>query len=213
MHRPSVIFFLVLLLLLLYHELLHAISWIFFSAILAAYLVRKLIFEGLLQNAPPKNAAVLITGTSSGFGRLFALNLAKKGILVFAGVRNKDDGASLLDEANATEGADYTLIRPILLDVTKKEHIEDAVVAVRRVLEKEGRQLFAVVNNAGVQMFDPIEIIEEQKLRKGFDVNVFGPIAVTKAFLPLLREFNEQRKGDNHLLPFESKLAKRERET
>ncbi len=203
MRRPSLFFYIALSILLLYHDLLYLSVWIIFASILVAFLVRKYVFETLLQNAPPKNAAVLITGTSSGFGRAFALHLSQMGFLVFAGVRNKDDGASLVDEANKSDNNARcsALIRPIILDVTKREHIEDAVLSVRSVLEKEDRQLFALVNNAGIHIMDPIEIVDEQKLRKGFDVNVFGAVAVTQAFLPFLREFNEQRKCEQHTLP------------
>jgi len=123
-----------------------------------------------------KDTAVVVTGASTGIGAATAELLAREGFTVFAGVRN--------DEAAARIGAAHDRIRPIRLDVTKAEMIEAAAreVAASRV------PLHGLVNNAGIAMGGPLEFLPVDLLRRQFEVNVFGPVAVAQAFLPLLRE-------------------------
>ena len=122
---------------------------------------------------------VLLTGASSGIGRETALHLARKGWRVYAGVRKDADGASIAADA---EGCAGTLL-PVRLDVTIAAHIE----AVFARIGAEVEQLDALVNNAGIFAEVPLEVLPLDELRKLFDVNVFGAMAVTQAALPLLR--------------------------
>jgi len=162
-------------------------------AIAAAFsvIVRRVIFERWLQWKPPQNAAILITGTSTGFGRLFAHRFASQGIQVFAGVRKKEDGDVILN--NAPEVAKKFIV-PIILDVTKQEQCQSALQEVRNHLEKNHRQLFALINNAGIQSSDPLETQPISELRNQIEVNVIGQAMVSQAFIPLLRNYSGPEK-------------------
>ncbi len=124
----------------------------------------------------------LITGASTGIGQATALRLAKAGWTVFAGVRNDEAGARLAGEAPAGR------VLPLILDVTDFQQIKEAAGRVAELGDgpAPGR-LDALVNNAGVGYGGPLELIHPDDLRKQFDVNVLGQVAVTQALLPALR--------------------------
>ena len=119
----------------------------------------------------------LITGASSGIGRATALGLAGNGWTVFAGVRDVATGERLAQEATAGG------LLPLSLDVTDASQI---AAAAGRVAEQAGG-LDALVNNAGIGIGGPLELISPEDLRRQFEVNVFGQVAVTQAMLPALR--------------------------
>jgi NAD(P)-dependent dehydrogenase (short-subunit alcohol dehydrogenase family) len=122
--------------------------------------------------------AVLVTGASSGIGKECALRLASRGFRVFAGVRKDEDGERLKAEASGS-------ITPVLLDVTDSASIASAAQEISRSLGAAG--LHGLVNNAGIAVAGPLEMLPTEALRRQFDVNVVGQIAVTQAFLPMLR--------------------------
>jgi NAD(P)-dependent dehydrogenase (short-subunit alcohol dehydrogenase family) len=122
--------------------------------------------------------AVLVTGASSGIGEAIALHLDASGFRVYAGLRRREDGYQLTHKAPR--------IRPIVLDVTDAGQIADAAARVEEQLHGEG--LYGLVNNAGVATVGPLEFLPLETLRRQFEVNVFGQVAVTQAFLPLLRK-------------------------
>ncbi|GIF20081.1 NAD(P)-dependent dehydrogenase (short-subunit alcohol dehydrogenase family) [Actinoplanes tereljensis] len=122
---------------------------------------------------------VLVTGASSGFGRLIAETLARRGHRVFAGLRevrgrNEKAAASL-------EGAGLQVVE---LDVTDQDSADRAVAAVVRAA---GR-LDVVVNNAGGIFVGPVESFTAAEAQRQFDVNVLGALRVNRAALPHLRE-------------------------
>ena len=119
--------------------------------------------------------AVLITGASTGIGRLTAERLADAGFFVYAGARKQED----LDALNAIDN-----VMGVRLDVTVQEEIDAAVELVR----SEGRGLWGLVNNAGVNYIDPLIEAEDWSMDFIFDVNVFGVVRVTRAFAPLIIE-------------------------
>ncbi len=119
--------------------------------------------------------AVLITGATSGIGRLTAETLAESGYFVYAGARKQED----MDELNAIDN-----IMAVRLDVTVQEDIDAAVA----LIEKEGRGLWGLVNNAGVNVIDPLIESDMSDLEFLFDVNVYGVVRVTKAFAPMIIE-------------------------
>jgi NAD(P)-dependent dehydrogenase (short-subunit alcohol dehydrogenase family) len=121
--------------------------------------------------------AVLITGASTGIGQATALQLQKAGFRVFAGVRKPEDGDRL-------RAAGVTVVHP--LDVTKQEDIDAAVRAVEQGLN--GSQLRGIVNNAGIGIGGPLEALDLDDFRRTIEVNTTSQLAVTKAFLPLLRK-------------------------
>jgi NAD(P)-dependent dehydrogenase (short-subunit alcohol dehydrogenase family) len=114
--------------------------------------------------------SVLITGASRGIGNAIAGHLATRGWNVIAGVRTDEDAVRLKAEGFA----------PVILDVTNPEQI----AALDQSLPE---RLDAVVNNAGVVVDGPMETVAPAELRRQFDVNVVGQIAVTQAVLPRLR--------------------------
>ncbi len=125
----------------------------------------------------------LITGASTGIGRASALRLDHLGHNVFAGVRKDSDARSLLQE-----GSDH--LCPIQIEVTDADSIERARAEVATHLGNRG--LNGLVNNAGIAVGGPLEALTLDEIRHQFEVNVFGQIAVTQAFLPLLRRAKEQ---------------------
>jgi NAD(P)-dependent dehydrogenase (short-subunit alcohol dehydrogenase family) len=119
--------------------------------------------------------AVLITGATSGIGRNIAERLAKAGYFVYAGARKEADIAELDRIEN---------IMAVRLDVTKQGEIDAAV----KLIEKQGRGLWGIVNNAGINIKAPMIEAEESDLHFLFDVNIYGVFRVTKAFAPLVIE-------------------------
>jgi NAD(P)-dependent dehydrogenase (short-subunit alcohol dehydrogenase family) len=125
---------------------------------------------------------ILVTGCSSGIGRATALRLAAAGHHVFAGVRKPADGDALQQAARRMPGE----ITPLLLDVTSPAQIAAAVQAVTGHVGAAG--LAGLVNNAGIGLFGPLELIDLDEFRRLLEINVTGQLAVTQAFLPLLRQ-------------------------
>lgn len=125
---------------------------------------------------------VLCTGCRSGFGLLIAVTAARAGHTVYAGLRDLETAEEL---ERASAGLD---VRPIQLDVLDRLQHEEVV---ERILDEQGR-LDALINNAGIALGGFQEQIEEDELRRLFDVNVFSPWALTKACLPTMRR---QRSG------------------
>jgi NAD(P)-dependent dehydrogenase (short-subunit alcohol dehydrogenase family) len=123
--------------------------------------------------AQSAQGAILVTGASSGIGRTITEHLASRGYFVYAGARKAEDIAALSAIPN---------VQGIRLDVTVAADIAAAVETVRQ----GGRGLRGLVNNAGVAAVAPLIEMEERDLTAMFDVNVFGPFRVTKAFAPLL---------------------------
>lgn len=147
--------------------------------------------------------AVLVTGASRGVGRAVALLLDRTGYQVFAGVRRTEDGEALTREASAR-------LVPLVFDLTKRPSIE---AAVRTVQEKmDGLGLRALVNNAAAFHAAPIEYAAEADVRRLFEVNVFGPLALTQACIPLLRAVkgrivNVSSPAGRSCLPFMAPLS------
>jgi NAD(P)-dependent dehydrogenase (short-subunit alcohol dehydrogenase family) len=121
---------------------------------------------------------ILVTGASAGIGRFVALDLAARGHQVFASGRNAGALASLASEASSLG---HTL-SPLVLDVTSAESIRAAVAAVRA--QTAGHGVDVIVNNAGYGQGGPLLEVSDATLREQFDTNVFGLMAVTRAFVP-----------------------------
>ncbi len=119
--------------------------------------------------------AILITGASTGIGHAAALRLAEAGFAVFAGVRKESDARE--------KAALHDNIRPVLLDVTDALSIASAFATIT----ESGLPLYGLLNNAGIAVGGPLEYLPVEDLRRQFEVNVFGTIAVTQAAIPLLR--------------------------
>jgi NAD(P)-dependent dehydrogenase (short-subunit alcohol dehydrogenase family) len=122
---------------------------------------------------------VLITGASTGIGAACAIGCAQQGMTVFAGVRDLPAG-----EALRARGGER--IVPIHLDVTDTKSIHESAQVVGKRVGPEG--LWGLVNNAGIAIASPLELIPLPELRRQFEVNVIGQIAVTQALLPFIRQ-------------------------
>ena len=130
----------------------------------------------------PRKTAVLITGCSSGIGEAAALRLLKAGFLVFATVRKQEDADALKAKAGKSD-----MLHTLLLDVTDHARIKPTVEAVRQRLALDGRQLLGLILNAGGAEQSPLELLPLDVLRSQLELNVLGAVALTQAFLPLLR--------------------------
>jgi NAD(P)-dependent dehydrogenase (short-subunit alcohol dehydrogenase family) len=122
---------------------------------------------------------IVITGASTGIGEACALRLDNLGYRVFAGVRRQSDGDAL--RARASDR-----LTPVLIDVTDERSIAESRKTVEAAVGDAG--LLGLVNNAGVAMAGPVETVPLGDLREQLEVNVIGQVAVTQAFLPLLRK-------------------------
>ncbi len=122
---------------------------------------------------------VVITGCSSGIGFHCAIDLASRGWRVYAGVRRDEDGQNLARSAGQN-------VTPLLLDITCSHSLAKAFEFLNAELGETG--LDALVNNAGLLISGPLELISLEQLRRQFDVNVFGTHAMTLAALPLMKK-------------------------
>ena len=119
--------------------------------------------------------AVLITGASTGIGRKITEVFAEKGYFVYAGARKQKD----LDALNAIEN-----VQAIQLDVTVQEQIDAAVATVN----KGGRGLHGLINNAGVFIGGPLVDVDLEEFKWLMDVNVYGVYRMNQAFAPMIIE-------------------------
>jgi NAD(P)-dependent dehydrogenase (short-subunit alcohol dehydrogenase family) len=149
-------------------------------------------------SSPSSKGAVVVTGASTGIGRACALRLNASGYQVFAGVRKEADAQSL---RQATQRS----VTPVFLDVCD----ESQIAAAARMVDEAtgGRGLAGLVNNAGVGLTGPTELLPIDLIRRQFEINVFGQMAVTQAFLPQLRVasgrlINIGSIGDRLVMPF-----------
>lgn len=147
------------------------------STICLAIIFTVSIFSpAILQaNDADTQKAVLVTGASSGIGLKITEKLADSGFYVYATARKEAD----LERLDAMEN-----VSSVRLDVTAQEEIEAAVAFVT----EQGRGLYGVVNNAGVSAISPLMTGPESDMDFVFDVNVYGPYRVNRAFMPLLDE-------------------------
>lgn len=121
---------------------------------------------------------VVITGVSTGIGYSSAKILCGSGYRVFGSVRKQKDAEKVTSEF----GANFT---PLIFDVTDSKGIQENAEIVKSEL-LPGEALAGLVNNAGVAMGGPINLIDTDVFRQQFEVNFFGLIEVTKTFLPML---------------------------
>jgi short-subunit dehydrogenase len=123
---------------------------------------------------------ILITGTSSGFGKLTTITLANEGNSVIAGMRDiKGKNATAAEELNAIANVEV-----VELDVTDDNSVN---TAIQYTLKKYG-VIDVLVNNAGVAGFGLFEATEVETIKRMFDVNLFGLVRTYQAVLPSMRK-------------------------
>ena len=127
--------------------------------------------------------SILITGSSSGFGRLGAEHYARLGAKVFASMRNVPrPEAQELNDLAASDDLDITVVE---IDVQSDELVTSGVDTV---LEATGGKLDVLINNAGIAYGGPIEMQDLEATQNIFNTNVFGPHRMARAVLPAMRE-------------------------
>jgi NAD(P)-dependent dehydrogenase (short-subunit alcohol dehydrogenase family) len=146
---------------------------------------------------------VVVTGASTGIGNACALHLDRIGFRVFAGVRRDEDAERLRSSASER-------LLPLKIEITDSESIDRAAHEVEAALA--GEPLRGLVNNAGIAVSGPVEFLPIDEIRKQLEVNFIGHVAVTQAFLPLLRRsrgriVNIGSVGGEVALPFLSPYA------
>ena len=131
---------------------------------------------------------ILVTGSSSGFGRLTAEALARAGHTVYASMRDiagrNAANVRQLSELSTREGID---LRPLELDVQSDISVD---AAIETVISDAGK-LDVVVHNAGHMMFGPAEAFTPEQFAQQYDVNVLGTQRVNRAILPHMRSRRE----------------------
>jgi NAD(P)-dependent dehydrogenase (short-subunit alcohol dehydrogenase family) len=142
---------------------------------------------------------VLITGTSTGFGRAAAVELAKRGWRVFATMRSLDKKEPL--ERALSEADVLNQVEIKQLDVTLPTSVK---AAVESTLAQTSGTLDAVVHNAGVAAGGAFEDLPDAELRRVMETNFFGILELTRALLPTLRM---QRRGRILIVSSESAFA------
>lgn len=120
---------------------------------------------------------ILITGASTGIGQSLCKLYSDHGYRVFGSVRKEKDAERLSKDFGAT-------FHPLIFDVSDHKAVENSVLEVNKVIGGEG--LSCLINNAGIAVAGPVTLLSLEDFQKQFDVNLFGVIAVTKAYLPLL---------------------------
>jgi NAD(P)-dependent dehydrogenase (short-subunit alcohol dehydrogenase family) len=116
---------------------------------------------------------IVVTGASTGIGAATSKELARRGFHVLAGVRREVDAEAL----RSVDG-----IEPCILDITS----DADVAAIADRVDRDRRPLRALVNNAGIAVNAPLEVLPIAQWRRQFDVNLFGHIAMTQALFPAL---------------------------
>lgn len=122
---------------------------------------------------------ILITGASTGIGYACARRFDALGLRVFAGVRSEADAERLQGEGSPR-------LVPVLMDVIDAGQIRRAAESISETIGPAG--LAGLVNNAGIVVPGPLELLTSDDFRRQLEVNVVGTHAVTRAFLPLVRQ-------------------------
>ena len=117
-------------------------------------------------------AQILITGSNSGFGKLAALSLARKGHHVVATMRNLSKGQDLLDLAEKEQLS----LETKQLDVTNPESIASCI--------EHPEEIDVLINNAGFEVQAAIEQIDDELMLQQLETNVFGPLRTMRAVIP-----------------------------
>lgn len=127
---------------------------------------------------------ILITGASSGFGRLTAERLAKNGDTVYASMRNTTTrNAAEVDKIEAFAKANGVDLRTVELDVESQESVDTAVA---KIIAETGH-IDVVIHNAGHMAFGPAEAFSPEQFAQLYDINVISAQRVNRAVLPHLR--------------------------
>src|SRR5712672_3162536 len=128
---------------------------------------------------------ILVTGSTSGFGRLTVETLARQGYIVFAGMRAvAGKNAPAAEELRVLAEREHLALHIVEIDITDDASVEQAIASLVGIT---GR-LDVVVNNAGMSYSGPLEAFTLEQVHQQFDTNVFSVLRVNRAVLPQMRE-------------------------
>ncbi|QYJ06013.1 SDR family oxidoreductase [Qipengyuania flava] len=142
--------------------------------------------------------SVLITGSSSGFGRLMAEDMARKGAKVFATMRNLPRPEA--EELRALAEAENLDLHVIEIDVTDDAQVAGGVAEAERLA---GGGIDVLVNNAGIGITGPVEVQDMEATKLAFDTNVLGYHRLSRAVLPGMRA-----RKQGHIFAISSQLGR-----
>ena len=149
----------------------------------ALVVAAKAAADDVIAVAPDlEGKSVLITGCSTGFGRLAAEHFARQGAKVFATMRNLPRTEA--DELEEVASRDNLDIHVIEIDVLSDEQV---AAGVAKAMEINGGAIDVLINNAGISYGGPVEIQDLEATKHTFDTNVFGPQRMIRAVLPAMR--------------------------
>ncbi len=144
--------------------------------------------------------AILVTGSTSGFGRLTVETLARQGYTVFAGMRGvTGKNAPIAEELRTLAEREHLALQIVEIDVTDNASVEQAIESL---VGSTGR-LDVVVNNAGMSYSGPLEAFTLEQVQQQFETNVFSVLRVNRAALPHMR-----RQGSGLLLQIGSIIGR-----
>src|SRR5258706_10220927 len=128
---------------------------------------------------------ILVTGSTSGLGRLTVETLARQGYIVFAGMRTvTGKNASAAEDLRALAQREQLAVHIVEIDVTEDASVEQAIASLVGITDR----LDVVVNNAGMSYIGPLEAYTLKQVQQQFDTNVFGVVRVNRAALPHMRK-------------------------
>ncbi|KAH7722693.1 DHS-16 protein [Aphelenchoides avenae] len=155
--------------------------WVLLLLLVPLYYFARYLWE-LVELPDLRKRVVFITGADTGFGRLLAIKCAANGLPVFAGCLTEKGIEELKAEAHGLPGS----VHAIQVDIRSEESVQSAVDYVKKNLQG-GQYLWAIVNNAGVYRICPDAWTTLRDYEETLNVNLYGVIRVTHAFLPLLK--------------------------
>ncbi|XP_062979197.1 D-beta-hydroxybutyrate dehydrogenase, mitochondrial-like [Elgaria multicarinata webbii] len=128
--------------------------------------------------------SVVVTGCDSGFGFTIAKHLYEKGFIIYAGCLQKEQGQGGYKDLDDLKS---DRMRTMQLNVCNKEDVERAVDYVTASLKNPQAGVWGLVNNAGISTFGEVEFTSMDTYKEVAEVNLWGTVRMTKAFLPLIR--------------------------
>ncbi|KAL5018019.1 hypothetical protein ScPMuIL_003741 [Solemya velum] len=152
----------------------------FLVAMVVLYVLLRVIRRSNVEKIAIHGQGVLITGCDTGFGHHLARRLDRSGFTVYAGCLDEHgDGAGTL------RTSDTGRMHVLPLDVTSDTSVNSCLDYVTKMCGDNG--LWALVNNAGIDFLGHVEFSTMEMYKRVAEVNQFGVVRVTKAFLPLIR--------------------------
>lgn len=172
---------------------LETFLYLFFGSVVLLltwrYVIRRHHYFKQLGLQKLSTGAVVVTGCDSGFGQLIALRLHQLGATVFAGCLSEKSCAELLKTANKMSRVAKTqstgTLKPFICNICKDEDVTNAL----KLVKQSRLPLRALVNNAGISAFGWAEALSVDVYKKNMEVNFFGTVRMTHAFLPMLRRY------------------------